>query len=168
MPGQDGPGWQFRPPLHPLMMALDADADGELSAEEISNAPAALKKLDKNADGKLSREELRPQGVPPRMGFGGPPGARADFSPPGGGPGGPGRKPEGGPAGAEPREGGPGPGGPSEDGPPGPGGEFHLLPRFEMEQLNLNPAQLQQVAELEKETKAKLDKHSDARAAEDF
>jgi len=147
MPGQGGPGWQFRPPLHPLMMALDADADGELSAEEISHAAAALKKLDKDADGRLSREELRPQGVPPRTGFGGPPGDRAGFWPPGDG---------------GPRTGFPGPDGPPEGGPPGPdapgnaSGEFHLLPRFEMEQLT--PARRQQIAELEKKTKARLDK----------
>ncbi len=51
----------FRPPLSPLVGALDADKDGTISADEIKNAAAALKKLDKNKDGKLSREELRPQ-----------------------------------------------------------------------------------------------------------
>jgi len=49
-------------------MALDADRDGELSAEEIEGAAAALKKLDKNDDGKLDRDELRP----PHRGPGGP------------------------------------------------------------------------------------------------
>ena len=56
-------------------MALDADHDGELSAAEIDNAPAALRKLDRNRDGKLTREELRP----PRDAQGrgeGPPGRR--------------------------------------------------------------------------------------------
>jgi predicted O-methyltransferase YrrM len=62
----------------PVMTALDADGDGELSAQEAADAVAALKKLDKNGDGKLSREELRPQ-------FGGRGG------PGGPGPGGPGR-----------------------------------------------------------------------------
>lgn len=61
--------------MMPLMQALDADGDGELSASEISNASAALKKLDKNGDGKLDAEELRPA----MGGRGGP-----------GGPGGPG------------------------------------------------------------------------------
>jgi Ca2+-binding EF-hand superfamily protein len=44
----------------PVMQALDADSDGELSPSEISNASVALKKLDKNGDGKLDAEELRP------------------------------------------------------------------------------------------------------------
>ncbi|MBN1344737.1 MAG: EF-hand domain-containing protein [Phycisphaerae bacterium] len=84
----DGPdqGWQgrrgghhpgrghFRPPVPPLMVALDADKDGELSAEEIANAAAALKALDTDGDGKLSREEIRPKfvGQGPQAGFGGP------------------------------------------------------------------------------------------------
>ena len=63
--------WRF-----PLMVALDKDRDGELSAKEIENAVAALKKLDKNEDGKLTPEELRPQfggpGGPGGPGFGGP------------------------------------------------------------------------------------------------
>ncbi|MCP4592606.1 MAG: hypothetical protein GY842_17880 [bacterium] len=49
----------------PLMMALDADRDGELSAEEIANASAALLALDQDGDGKLTREEMRPP-PPPR------------------------------------------------------------------------------------------------------
>ena len=44
----------------PLMMALDADKDGSLSASEIENASKALAKLDKDGDGALSPEELRP------------------------------------------------------------------------------------------------------------
>lgn len=46
--------------FNPLMTALDANQDGELSAEEIANAPKALKSLDKNGDGRLNPEELRP------------------------------------------------------------------------------------------------------------
>ena len=62
-------------PPSPLMDILDADRDGELSAEEIANAPQALKKLDRNGDRKLGREELRPMGMGPggREGPGGPP-----------------------------------------------------------------------------------------------
>ena len=55
--GNPGPG----PRMNPLMAALDANKDGELDADEIANATAALKKLDKNSDGKLTREELRPE-----------------------------------------------------------------------------------------------------------
>jgi len=40
-----------------VLGALDADHDNVISAYEIANAPAALKKLDKNHDGKLSAEE---------------------------------------------------------------------------------------------------------------
>ncbi len=80
------------PPL-PVLQALDKNGDGEVSAEELAAAPAALRSLDKNADGKLEGEEIVPSfGFgPPGMaggpgGFGGP-----GFGGPGfGGPGGPG------------------------------------------------------------------------------
>ncbi len=58
--GQGGPG-SGQPPKLPLLTALDADGDGEISAAEISNAAAALKKLDKNGDGKLTRDEYMGQ-----------------------------------------------------------------------------------------------------------
>ncbi len=45
---------------NPLLDALDKDKNGELSAEEIENATAALKTLDKNGDGKLDEVETRP------------------------------------------------------------------------------------------------------------
>gem|GEM_PF-1687712 len=66
----DGPG---RPPFGPpaIIRALDSDADGEISAEEIKNASASLAKLDRNSDGKLTREELMP-GMAGRPGEGGP------------------------------------------------------------------------------------------------
>src|SRR5690242_13461570 len=55
-----------------------------------------------------------------------------------------------------------GPGGPGRAGgmrgQRGPAGGFHLLPRFVMEDLNLTPDQQKQIAELEKRTKARLDK----------
>lgn len=51
-----------------------------------------------------------------------------------------------------------GPGGPpAEGGAGGPRG-FHILPPFVMDKLNLTDDQRQQLAALEKETKAKLDK----------
>ena len=46
--------------VSPLEKVLDANSDGVISAEEIANAPAALKKLDKNGDGKLAADEFRP------------------------------------------------------------------------------------------------------------
>ena len=57
-----------RPP-RPLIALLDEDKDGELSAEEIAGAAAALKELDEDGDGTVSREELRAS-------FGPPPGGR--------------------------------------------------------------------------------------------
>ncbi|TWU24973.1 EF hand [Novipirellula galeiformis] len=45
----------------PILAALDADADGTISEEELDNASAALRKLDKNEDGSLTFDELRPQ-----------------------------------------------------------------------------------------------------------
>ena len=58
-PGRDGPPGGGFPQL-PVLVALDADGDGELSAKEIDNAAAALRTLDKNKDGKLTRDELLP------------------------------------------------------------------------------------------------------------
>ncbi len=45
---------------NPLMMALDVDKDGTLSAAELENAATVLLKLDRNGDGMLSADELRP------------------------------------------------------------------------------------------------------------
>ena len=56
--------------------------------------------------------------------------------------------PPGGPGGPPPRN---GPGGRG-----GPRAGFHLIPPFVAERMNLTDAQKKQVAELEKETKAKL------------
>lgn len=43
--------------LHPLLSALDTNHDGELSAEEMRNAPAVLRRLDRNHDGRISMDE---------------------------------------------------------------------------------------------------------------
>lgn len=59
-PPGGGPGGG-QPPKLPLLTALDADGNGEISAAEISNAAAALAKLDKNGDGKLTRDEFMGQ-----------------------------------------------------------------------------------------------------------
>jgi Ca2+-binding EF-hand superfamily protein len=51
--------------FHPVLAALDADHDREISAREIASAPAALKTLDRNHDGKLTPDEVVPKpGVP--------------------------------------------------------------------------------------------------------
>lgn len=86
--GPGGPGGfgGQRPMLSPVVQALDANSDGEIDAQEIANASAALKKLDKNGDGKLSAEELRP--ARPQGGPGGPGGAGGGRGQGGRGPGG--------------------------------------------------------------------------------
>lgn len=71
--GPEGRG-NRRPPPSVLMDALDTNHDGIIDANEIANAPAALKKLDKNGDGKLTPDELRPQRPPRGNGQGRPPG----------------------------------------------------------------------------------------------
>src|SRR5947209_6738887 len=85
-PGRGG----FRPPISPLEEALDANHDGIISAEEIANASAALKKLDKNGDGQLTPDEFRPMrrgpGGPPPGGPGGQGGAGPGFDQGAGGP----------------------------------------------------------------------------------
>ncbi len=84
-PGGGRGGFSFMRML-PLMVALDADEDGEISAKEIENAVVALKKLDKNKDGKLTEDELRPNfGGRGFGGPGGPPGGGRGFGGPGGG-----------------------------------------------------------------------------------
>jgi EF hand len=65
-PGGRGGRPEGGPMAFPLLQALDADGDGELSAKEIENATAALKTLDKDKNGKLSREEMFP--APGRFG----------------------------------------------------------------------------------------------------
>ncbi len=50
----------------PLLRALDTDADGTISAEEIAAAPDSLGKLDHDGDGSVSYEELvADRGRPP-------------------------------------------------------------------------------------------------------
>ncbi|MBL9187794.1 MAG: hypothetical protein JNK23_09970 [Opitutaceae bacterium] len=61
--GPRGDGSAHARPVNPVMLALDADQDGALSAAEITNASASLLALDANKDGKLTRDELRP--LPP-------------------------------------------------------------------------------------------------------
>lgn len=91
-PGRGDRAGQMRERMgaHPLVVALDTDGDGELSADEIANAAAALKKLDRNEDGKIDRREMlggmRGPGGP--GGPAGPGGPGAGRRPGGAGPGG--------------------------------------------------------------------------------
>jgi len=141
---------EFRPPAPPILSALDANADGEISADEIENAVAALRNLDKDNNGEVASDELMPFG--PGMGGPGGPMTRPrleilekfdvnkdgilraseraearkyakDNRPAGGGPGfgGPGF---GGPGFGGPGFGGPGFGGPGFGGPPDDGMGF--------------------------------------------
>ncbi len=56
--GRGGPGGF---PSPPVLDAIDADGDGEISAEEMANAAKALAELDKNKDSELSGDELVPE-----------------------------------------------------------------------------------------------------------
>lgn len=58
------PPMDRRPPPQPLLAALDKNRDGELSPDEITNAPTALDALDKDGDGALSPKEIK--GKPPK------------------------------------------------------------------------------------------------------
>lgn len=109
--GQQGPGGGPGGSSNAVLAAIDADGDHVISAQEIMNAAAALKKLDLNKDGKLTSDEVHPSGG---QGQGGGPGG-----PPGGGEGGPGGGGRGahGPGGGGPGGGGPGGGGPGGQGP---------------------------------------------------
>jgi Ca2+-binding EF-hand superfamily protein len=59
-PMQRGPGRGGFGGLDLASIALDADHNGEISAEEIANAAATLKTLDKNNDGVITEDEVRP------------------------------------------------------------------------------------------------------------
>jgi hypothetical protein len=48
-----------------VIVALDVNRDGELSAEEIEGAVEALRALDRNGDGKLAGDEIHPPHRPP-------------------------------------------------------------------------------------------------------
>ena len=45
----------------PIVSALDANGDSEISEKEIENAVAALKTLDKDGDGLLKTSEMLPE-----------------------------------------------------------------------------------------------------------
>lgn len=57
---------QAQPPMRerspmPVQVAIDTDKDGVISADELRNASAGLRRLDKNGDGRLTEEEVRPE-----------------------------------------------------------------------------------------------------------
>jgi hypothetical protein len=52
--------------MDPIFAALDTNRDNAIAADEIDNAPAALRTLDKNHDGKLTEDEVRPNFGPGR------------------------------------------------------------------------------------------------------
>jgi Ca2+-binding EF-hand superfamily protein len=60
--GQGGRGGEMRRRGggSPFMRAIDADHNGELSADEIKGSTVSLTKLDKNKDGQLTKEEIMP------------------------------------------------------------------------------------------------------------
>lgn len=64
--GPGGPGGGMMR-FSPILATLDADHDGVISADEITNGPSALKQLDKDGDGRLTQEEVRPN-FGPRQG----------------------------------------------------------------------------------------------------
>ena len=76
-------GGTNHPPVPPIIAALDANHDGVIDADELANAPAALKTLDKNGDGKLTPDEFMP---PWRRGPHGAGGPGMGGPPPGDGP----------------------------------------------------------------------------------
>lgn len=49
--------------IHPILAALDADGNGEISSEEIARAPMLLRTLDADDDGRLTINELQPDPV---------------------------------------------------------------------------------------------------------
>jgi hypothetical protein len=59
--GPGGPRSGGRPPMPPIITALDANTNGVIEATELANASKALLTLDQNGDGKLSATELQPQ-----------------------------------------------------------------------------------------------------------
>src|SRR5580693_7274452 len=66
MPPQGGPRRGMHRPPPPIITALDTNHDGVIDADEIANAPAALKTLDKDGTGQLTVREL--MGPPPGRG----------------------------------------------------------------------------------------------------
>ena len=59
--GEEGPRREMNfVRMDPILAAVDTNGDGVISADELHNAAASLKKLDKDGDGKITREEATP------------------------------------------------------------------------------------------------------------
>jgi hypothetical protein len=133
------------------MMEFDKDKDGKLTKVEITDARLhrLFDRSDANKDGIVTREELASLAAKEQSNEqrGGPPGF-------GGGPPGFG----GGPPGFGPRGGGPPGGGPPGGFMMGGGRPGEILPRMIQERLKLTPEQKANLADLQKEVDAKLDK----------
>jgi EF hand len=131
------------------MMTFDKNQDGKLTRDEITDPrlQRLFDRADANKDGVVTKEELVAlfaQEAPRPRGPG------DDFGPPGGfGP--PGERGFGGRG--QGRFGGQGPG--RRGGPPEPG---QILPGFLQDRLKLSDEQKRQVADLQKEVDARLDK----------
>jgi len=129
------------------MMAFNKKNDGKLTKDEVTDA--RLHRLfdlaDANKDGVVTKEELMALEAKLEAEIG-----------QGGGPGGPG----GGPGGRGPGGGGPGggPGGRGGRGPGGPPALGQVMPEFVQDNLKLTDDQKKQIADLQKELDAKLDK----------
>jgi hypothetical protein len=139
-PGGEGPGAGQRPPgggdLVARMMEFDNDKDGKLTKAEVTDERLLrlFDRADDNKDGIVTKEELTALAAREPAGGGNRGGGPPGFGPPDGGPGGP-------------RMGG----GP----PPRPG---EVLPSMLQQRLNLTAAQTKQVADLQKEVDARLEK----------
>ncbi len=82
---KDAPADAPRPPTPLIVKALDTNGDGVIDANEIANAPTALRSLDKRGDGRLTPDEYigKPPGPPPNSNGGSEAGGPPDGAPPG-------------------------------------------------------------------------------------
>ena len=135
------------------MMRLDKNRDGKLERSEIVDERllALFERADANKDGIVTKEELKAlfESEGGHSNGGSPRGRRDDFGRTGGPPN------DFGNPGGPPRDGVSRPGGPGLSGPPRPG---VILPPRLQNALHLTDAQKKQLAELQKEVDARLDK----------
>ncbi len=144
-------------PIVTKMLAFNKKQDGKLTKDEVTDERLhrLFDQADANKDGVVTKEELMALAAKLEV-EGAQGGGRGG---PGGGPGGPGGGP-GGPGGGPGGRGDRGPGGPGGPGGRGPGGAMlgQVLPDFAQDALKLKDDQKKQIAELQKEVEAKLNK----------